>query len=448
MFNKHILETKSYYNTSQSSNGFYSFYDNITGSLIGDVRKLCFADEIRKSVSVQTVVLNQLGLINGAELQMLKKDKDKTDQQTTYQPALDFLDILNNPNSSPSPKHWNDILRGTYKAYLSRGIVALVLKGAKTKTIKNIEIASNVSYSDVGGKATYNVQTKRGNFRQQLIFEEEEIDGNTFFTNGEDIAIIFGNFDDEALVYETPLTPLQDVILWGNHIISSSRAFYENSCRPSSIITVKFLDSEGGTVLNKVQKEDKEIAKIIAEIKTQIKGTNNTGKVIIPNAPNLDIKVTPLSITQNANDIKEQLALTEKMMYSFFSGVNAGIIKGESEYAGNKDIALAEYYDSTVSYFTNVILDELNAFLSKWLEYSSTGNALQRQGIYLNFNIDGIKRYNNAKVAEAIELLKVGLIKKEEARTPIRKYKEDYADLEILSPEEDGFINEKQSNNA
>ena len=440
------IEKKSYYNSSQSSNGFYTFYDNITGSLIGDVRKLSFADEIRKSVSVQTVVSNQLGLINSAELQMLKKDKDKTDQQTTYQPALDFLDRLNNPNSSPSPKHWNGILQGVYKSYLSRGIVALILKGAKTKTIKNIEIASNVSYSDLGGVATYNIQTKKGNFRQQLIFQEEEIDGNTFFTNGDDIAIIFGNFDDEALVYQSPLTPLQDVILWGNHIISSSRAFYENSCRPSSIITVKFLDSEGGTVVNKGQNED--IGKIIAEIKTQIKGTNNTGKVIIPNAPNLDIKVTPLSITQNAVDIEKQLTLTEKMIYSLFAGVNAGIIKGESEYAGNKDIALAEYYDSTVAYFTNIILDELNAFLSKWLQYVGGGNALQRQGIYLNFNIDGIKRYNNAKVAEAIELAKVQLIKKEEARKPIRKYKEEYADLEILSPEEDGFINEKQSNNA
>lgn len=446
MFNQYALEKKSYYNSSQSSNGFYTFYDNITGSLIGDVRKLSFADEIRKSVSVQTVVSNQLGLINSAELQMLKKDKDKTDQQTTYQPALDFLDRLNNPNSSPSPKHWNGILQGVYKSYLSRGIVALILKGAKTKKIKNIEIASNVSYSDLGGIATYNIQTKKGNFRQQLIFQEEEIDGNTFFTNGDDIAIIFGNFDDEALVYQSPLTPLQDVILWGNHIISSSRAFYENSCRPSSIITVKFLDSEGGTVVNKGQNED--IGKIIAEIKTQIKGTNNTGKVIIPNAPNLDIKVTPLSITQNAVDIEKQLTLTEKMIYSLFAGVNAGIIKGESEYAGNKDIALAEYYDSTVAYFTNIILDELNAFLSKWLQYVGGGNALQRQGIYLNFNIDGIKRYNNAKVAEAIELAKVQLIKKEEARKPIRKYKEEYADLEILSPEEDGFINEKQSNNA
>lgn len=446
MFNQYALEKKSYYNSSQSSNGFYTFYDNITGSLIGDIRKLSFADEIRKSVSVQTVVSNQLGLINSAELQMLKKDKDKTDQQTTYQPALDFLDRLNNPNSSPSPKHWNGILQGVYKSYLSRGIVALILKGAKTKKIKNIEIASNVSYSDLGGIATYNIQTKKGNFRQQLIFQEEEIDGNTFFTNGDDIAIIFGNFDDEALVYQSPLTPLQDVILWGNHIISSSRAFYENSCRPSSIITVKFLDSEGGTVVNKGQNED--IGKIIAEIKTQIKGTNNTGKVIIPNAPNLDIKVTPLSITQNAVDIEKQLTLTEKMIYSLFAGVNTGIIKGESEYAGNKDIALAEYYDSTVAYFTNIILDELNAFLSKWLQYVGGGNALQRQGIYLNFNIDGIKRYNNAKVAEAIELAKVQLIKKEEARTAIRKYKEDFADLEILSPEEDGFINEKQSNNA
>jgi hypothetical protein len=207
-----------------------------------------------------------------------------------------------------------------------------------------------------------------------------------------------------------------DVILWNNNIITASNAFYENSCRPSSIITVKFLDGyddKGNPMYNKNDNDN--MVKIIAEIKTQLKGSANTGKVIVPNQPNLDITVTPLSITQNANDIKEQLALTAQMIYSAFTGYNKDIIEGKSEYAGNKEMSLKEQYDSTVATFTNIILDKLNAFLQQWFQYvGKAGDILDRQGIYLNFDITGIQRYKDAKVAEEIELVNAKMITQED----------------------------------
>jgi hypothetical protein len=445
MFNSHILETKSHYNSSQNYNGFYSFYDHYTGETVGGVHKLSFAEQIRKNVPIQTIISNQLGIISSAELQILKRDKDKTDQPTEYKPALDFLEILKNPNFNPSPQNWNAIVRGLYKTYLSNGIVALVLKGAKSKTIDSIEIASCVTYNNSNNVITYNIQTTGKGYSYTRIFEEEELVSNKiFYTNGNDVAIIFGNFDDYLKCYQTVLQPLMDVILWNNNIITASNAFYENSCRPSSIITVKFLDGEGNTMNNTADQES--MIKVIADIKTQLKGSANTGKVIVPSQPNLDITVTPLSITQNANDIKEQLALTAQMIYSAFAGYNKDIIEGKSEYAGNKEMSLKEQYDSTVATFTNIILDQLNAFLQQWLQYVGTGNAVDRQGIYLNFDITGIQRYKDAKVAEAIELVNAKMITQEEGRKRIRQYKDDYADLRILSSEEDGFVGEKKSN--
>lgn len=437
------IETKSYRSTS---NGFYTYYDNITGSFIGEPHRISFAEEIRRSVPINTVISNQLGVISSAELQMLKKDDKGTDKPTEYKPALDFLEILKKPNSSPAPKHWNHIVEAIYKAYLIHGISALVLKGAKQKTIKNIEVASSVSYQNNGVFETYNITTKKGNFRQQLMFQAEDIEGTTFFTNGDDIAIIFGNYNNETSCYETPLMPYKEAIEWNNHIQVSSNSFYKNSCRPSSIITVEFLNNNKGEIHDK--KAEDNMAKIMGEIKAQLKGDHNTGKVILPSQPNLKITVTPLSITQNAVDIDKQLMITREMIYSSFSGANINVIEGKSEYANNKEIALVEYYDATVSIFTNIILDELNAFLPKWLAYIGRSlEAKERQGIYLNFDISNIKIYKREKIEQAIRLLKETVIKKEETRTQVRKYDDNYADLEILSPEEDGFINTKPSNN-
>lgn len=449
MLNHPLLEKKSHYNSSQHYNGFYSFYDSYTGETIGGVHKLFFADEIRRNVPIQTVISNQLGIINSAELQILKRDKDKTDLPTTYQPALDFLNILKNPNTYPSPKHWNDILKGLYKTYLSNGIVALILVGAKTKEINNIEIASCVTYNNSNNIITYNIQTIGQGYSYTRIFEKDKELGA--FTNGDDVAIIFGNFDDYLKCYQTVLQPLMNVILWNNYIITASRSFYENSCRPSSIITVKFLDEVGKVIISNNKNANEDMAKIIAEIQAQLKGSQNTGKVILPSQPNLDITVTPLSITQNANDTREQLALTSQMIYSAFAGYNKDIIEGKSEYASNKEMSLKEQYDSTVAMFTNIILDELNAFLPNWLQYVASGDivkldAVDRQGIYLSFDISGIQRYKDAKIAEAIELAKVQIIDREEGRTVLRKNKDDYADLRILSDAENGFIGEKKSN--
>ena len=438
------IETKSYRSTS---NGFYTYYDNITGSFIGEPHKISFAEEIRRSVPINTVISNQLGVISSAELQMLKKDDKGTDKPTEYKPALDFLEMLKKPNSSPAPKHWNHIVEAIYKAYLIHGISALVLKGAKQKTIKNIEVASSVSYQNNGAFESYNITTKKGIFRQQLMFQAENIEGTTFFTNGDDIAIIFGNYNNETSCYETPLMPYKDAIEWNNHIQVSSNSFYKNSCRPSSIITVEFLD--GGANYGS---EKRNMAEIMADIKAQLKGDHNTGKVILPSQPNLKITVTPLSITQNAGDIDKQLMITREMIYSSFSGANINVIEGKSEYANNKEIALVEYYDATVSIFTNIILDQLNAFLSQWLAYIDKDGKLQdakaRQSIYLNFDISNIKLYKREKIEQAIRFLKAGLISVEEGRQPLRNNLDEFADLRVLSPEEDIFINTKPSNNA
>lgn len=442
MFNSYALEQKSYQPTS---NSYYAFYDNYTGEIIGGVKKLSLDNEINRNFAIQTVISNQLGIINNCELKALQKDANKTDSTTSYKPALDFLDILNNPNSYPSPKHWNDIVKGIYQSYISSGIVAIILYGGVSKSIKSIEITPCVQYRNLNRNITYNISISNNIGGYQYVREftrNAEIDA---FTNGDDIAIIFGNFDEKTKTYKSPLEYMQDIILWQNYIISSSRSFYENACRPSSIITVKFLNEDGKP--NNQDADKSNMIKVIADIKTQLKGTHNTGKVILPSQPNLDVTVTPLSITQNANDIEKQLALTKQMIYSTFTGGNTNVIEGTSEYSNNRLASLREFYDGTIAEFKSVILGDLNVFLQKWLKYIGSGNeVLTRKAIYLDFDINNIKFYKDLAKQEILTLAEKQIIKRQEARTGIAELDDSYADFEVLGTEDDGFIGEKKPN--
>jgi hypothetical protein len=443
MFNEYALETKSYH---PSSNEFYSFYDNYTGEVIGGVQRLSLSAEIQKNFAIQTVISNQLGIINNCELQALKRDENKTESATNYKPALDFLDILNNPNSNPAPRHWNDIIEGIYHAYISNGIVAIILCNGVSKSIQNIEVATSVQYINRNNMISYNISTIGTHYQATREFVKNEELG--VFVNGNDIAIIFGNFDYYTKTYQSPLTHIQDVILWQNYIIRSSRVFYENSCRPSSIITVKFLDEKGKISTSDNKDEPEKMQKIMSNIAAQLKGTNNNGKVFIASHPNIEIDVKPISVVQNANDIKEQLALTKQIIYSTFTGANTNVIEGVSEYSNNRIASLREFYDGTISTFNRVILNELNAFLVKWLKPNSgtSKDAIERKGIYLSFDISKIKFYNDLEKQEILMALEKQMIKRQEGRTKFAKLDDTYADLEILGAEDDGFVGEKKPN--
>jgi hypothetical protein len=435
-----FLEKKSYQPTPS---GFYSFYDNYTGEIIGGVQKLSLEAEINKNFAIQTVISNQLRIINDCELYALQKDKNNTDAPTTYKPALDFLDILNRPNSYPAPKHWNDIVEGVYKSYISNGIVGIILVGGLTKSIENIEVANCVQYRNNNDIISYNISTIGTGYKYNREFVKNEELGA--FVNGNDIAIIFGNFDYNTKTYKSPLEHIQDVILWQNYIIHSSRVFYENSCRPSSIITVKFLKEEG-KISNDPRDEEK-MQKIMKTIAAQLKGTNNNGKVFLANHPNIEIDVKQISVVQNANDIEKQLALTKQMIYSTFAGANTNVIEGVSEYSNNRLASLREFYDGTISGFTDMILDDLNAFLQKWLKYVGAGSdILIRKGVYLSFDIKMIQFYKDLAKQEILKIAEKQIIKKQEARTKLGEIDDSYANLEILTTEDDGFIGEKKPN--
>jgi len=442
-----IFEIKSTRLQSKSTGDLprYMAYLDSHGDIMGQVRRLSFAQEIRRNTAVKIVMSNQIEIIKNTELEVLQTDKDHTDKQTEYKDAIDFLNILKSPNSYPSPKHWNDIIVGIYEEYMANGIVALILRGAaKTdkKKIESIDFAYNVAiagqslcYNNAAHKISYRIDGK-------TFTRGKDLKTQNFFICGDDIAIIFGKFDHCTGLYQSPLMPLEDTIIWHNHISTASRAFYENACQPSAIATIHYLDPNGDRDTTDDTTVRDMMSKVIENIRSQMQGAGNAHKLLIPSVPNMDIKVTPLSIVQNANDIQKQLEITKDTIYSFFAGANVDVIEGASKYSNNRLASLKEFYDGTLAAFNSIIIDELNSFLTNWLLYCAPDDentALERQGIYLNLNIDRVKLYKDAIKQEALSIAKEQIITKEEARKILRAVDEHYGDLEILSPELDGF---------
>jgi len=94
-----------------------------------------------------------------------------------------------------------------------------------------------------------------------------------------------------------------------------------------------------------------------------------------------------------------------------------------------------------------MILDDLNAFLQKWLKYVGAGSdILIRKGVYLSFDIKMIQFYKDLAKQEIFTIAEKQIIKKQEARTKLGEIDDSYANLEILTTEDDGFIGEKKPN--
>ena len=191
------------------------------------------------------------------------------------------------------------------------------------------------------------------------------------------------------------------------------------------------------------------IKMLLDEVKTQLKGNNNVGRSIVLSDPDIAADVKPLSIIQDENNIKTQLQLTKDVIYSAFSGANTNVIEGISEYSNNRMISEQAFYDKTIAGFNDIILDDLNDFLRKWLAFVSEGKlseAKQRDSIYLTLDTNGIPFYKKIKEDKIFKLGTDQFITRQEARTLLAKYDEEYAGLEPLSPADDGFIGVKQNN--
>lgn len=391
-------EKKSYSNSYRNLN---FMYDGATGTIIGEPTKYSFAQELQRNISIQTILNKQLAILDACELKLFTRTKLK-DSESTNKTALTLYNALQRPKCRPAPQNWYDIVEYLLTQYTYYGLTGLVLVfdgEISPQNIRHITPVSSLQYQSSLGIDCYNATLKYGGYNTtvQFVFNNET---NFYISKNPQQAMIlipFGKYNYDACnneysAFVSPYQTIRESILIQNYVLTSSKSFYENSCRPSAIITVETIEEGEGISRMDDKAYIEHYDKMIKSLKTEIQGTINTGKAVIINQPNLKITVTPISIPTNAADVEKMLQITKANIYSFVAGGSVASIEGLNEYSNNALDKLREFYDGTLSYANQVIMNTLNSFLQDYLiEFDPS--ASDRKEIYFIIDRTGAEFY-------------------------------------------------------
>lgn len=366
---KSVKESKSY--NSAGYNNLSFLYDNASNQIIGEPLKKSFTEEIECNTSIATIIQKQLSILTEGELALYERTKTK-DIESKNKTALTLFDILQQPNCRPSPKNFDAILKYCIESYHYNGVYALVMcfdGEYSPQNLKYLTVGDNVQYVSSGGVDYYNISLNNKAYNMSYNFVYNQ-DYNTYITqNGSDVmvALVNGNYNYNRCSYITPWYKYKNTILLENYVNEYAKSFHENSCRPSSIITLTYKDiQDHGRMPNRYDRE--ELDKLIQNFRSELKGASNGGKFIIPNDPNLVVEVTPLNIPSNADDMQKQLDITTNTIYSAINGGSKSVILGENEYSNNALEKQKEFYDGTLSFINDTLMQPLNTFLKEYLQ--------------------------------------------------------------------------------
>jgi hypothetical protein len=389
-------EKKSY-----SHRNLNFMYDGATGSIIGEPTKYSFAQELQRNISIQTILNKQLAILDACELKLFTRTSAK-DSESTNKTALTLYNALQRPKCRPAPQNWNDIVEYLLTQYTYYGLTGLVLVfdgEILPQNIRHIMPVSTIEYQNNIGTDCYSATLKYGGYNttMQFVFNDESNFYISKNTQQQMILIPFGKYNyntcnGNTSSFVSPYQTIRESVLIQNYVLTSSKSFYENSCRPSAIISLKTIEENESVARMNDDAYLEHYDKIIKSLKTEIQGTINTGKTVVLNQPNMEIIVTPISIPTNAADVERMLQITKANIYSFVAGGSVASIEGLNEYSNNALEKLKEFYDGTLSYANQVIMNTLNSFLQDYLiEFDPS--ASDRKDIYLLIDRTGAEFY-------------------------------------------------------
>lgn len=418
---------------SATATCFVDNWGNITGTIFSTSK-----DEIRKNASVNTIISKQSSIVNEAEL-IAKEKSDKMDIVSANKDVLTFLSWLNKPNSSPSPTKISDIFKHliseNYKAGVS-GMVFVFSKTLSMSTFKHIKLARELDVAIISNKVVYNVSI--GPLTNSVRFEWDSERLNYVHENQDEVMILFvcGNFDVNKGEYRSDFEGIYPYILLQNYLISFATNFHKNACFPSMIVQMTYKNLETGAILSEKQQKDFEDA--VDQVKRQLvqsKGVDNSGNMIVPKHPSLEIQVIPLSIPTNASDNVAYHGLATDKIFSLVDGGSSAAFEGKSEYANNASAKLQDLYDGTFRMANLVIVESLTQFMQNLLTVMRSKGNIEKTYLYLN--ISGIKIYQKQILTEVTMLSQNNIITINQAQKVIANVKEDYADLTGNNPKYD-----------
>lgn len=385
------LEIKKSFSYEQRQTSF--LWDGVTNTIIGQPRESSFEEELKKNITVQTILSKSFNMISEAELKLFV-DKEGKDPTSKSKPAKLLLELLQNPNCEPAPTSWTELLRFMFQQYTYYGVAGLVIKcegDFESLNFQSLIPANSVCYSNVGNRNVYTVgfsnNTQNG-YSESREFEYK--DGFYIAREGENdlVLIKIHNFNYNTKQFESPLQNLEMAIKTQNMLMESRYAFLKNGSRPSAIITVTAhknnLDNDGALSMADREK----IEKYIQDFGVNLKGTKNTGKHIV--APSLEIEYIPISVQMNAKEDIELFNAIQAMLYTY-EGSESGF-KNETEYSNNAIEKQKELYAMVFAKVNSSIIAPLNQFLQKFLVEFEPGN-VDRKDTYFKLDENDTQFY-------------------------------------------------------
>lgn len=426
-FFKKKLEQKSFTPTLQSS----IVIDN-KGNIL-DTFFSTEIEEIKKNISVQTIVSKQGSIINEAKL-VAKEKSDKSDEITNNKDVLKITNWFENPNSTPSPRSLEDIIRYIYKQYFTgNGLASIILtfdREVSFNTFKNIKLPIESNIVHVGETSHYQVKISN----QRTVDFKYSID-HLNYINKQDgeirVLLVLGNYNIEKSDYESPFKDIISYIKLQNHLINFATSFHENACFPSQIVQMTYKNLEKGEALSDPQMAQFE--KAVEQVKLQLqqsKSSKNAGRMIVPVHPALDIEIKPLQVPTNATDNIAYQDFVSSKIFSFVDGGSAAAFEGKSEYANNASAKLQDLYDGSFRMANSVIAKPLTNLIRNLLLIMKS--KVNKDDIYLTFDISNVKIYQTAKINQLFNVSDRNLTTINEGRQLLGKFDDDYANLQDI----------------
>jgi hypothetical protein len=450
-----------------NGNNVLSFFLDNTGNVIGSARSKSFQEEIRTNATIRTILNKQINIAMQTELKIYETKAGK-DDETTNEYAKNLLENFLSPNTYPAFTTWNDIVKYFVESYYIDGVGALVLtfKDTFDTTAFMVDYSSYISDNRIAQAKEENAKIKDSNslqyiqpaksvsyfsnnissgFKMQLndsigdVEFKQNINMGGLYTASNSgkfyIAIVFGNFDFKSCQYKPFVEPIKNLILLDNAPIEAMQSFYQNSCVPSSIITLtpntKNAEIEMQILNDATSNEGSaKYKELVTEIKAKIKGSSKTGEILISNDMRFKYDVIPLQIMPDGKNAIDLSNTARERIYTFFGLGSQIAYEGKTEYANNAERKIKELFDAVIDNINSKLIENLTQFMRVYLKQFGYAKPLDVKNLYFSLNTSHISFYKEYKATDALDMFSKGLIEQNEARKIISTLNEvDYGNL-------------------
>lgn len=438
------LETKSFQGeiTSQTS---ATYYLNNKGELIDDFFTTD-TNEIANNGSVSTITSNHLSIVDEATL-TVREGSYSSNEDTQNKECLKFLSWLNNPNSTPGPRNKYEIFKYLINYNYKIGLAGLVFtfKGneANFDNFSNIKACKNLNYLNSGAEVKY-----RASFGSNYGETEFKYDARLLNYVGYDkfgnlmMLVVFGNYNVNKDRYDPFFKDIAPYITLQNHLVNFVNSFHQEACFPSQIVQLNFKNIDKDRALSDNERTTfKETATSIRNQLNAAKGSKKAGKIFVPDNPNLDIKIIPISVPLNADEnLAYQTDVSEKI-FSYVDGGSASAFLGKSQYSNNASAGLLELYDGAFRMSKSLLTYPLNDFLRSLLLLNRVG--VDEQELFFAFNTSMVKIYQKQEKAETVMYEQNNIISIGESRSILATFDSKVANLGELSDGRGDLLNKE-----